>query len=111
MLDFYHLEVFSATYKRFLYIENTKTFWYDYFMKPRIYYEIKEFLAKTGMPASTLARAAGIVPVTITRLMSGERKDMVSASADALRDAMRRLTTPIPSSTDKHAGEKRNVLL
>lgn len=78
-------------------------------MKPLIYHEIKDFLSKTGMPASRLARAAGISPVTITRLMSGERKDMVSASADALRDAMRRLTIPITLPTIGHMGEKRNA--
>ena len=61
-------------------------------MKPQIYFEVREFLELHKMPAARLARQAGILPVTLTRVLSGERKDMVSASADALRLAMRRLT-------------------
>lgn len=71
-------------------------------MKPQIYFEVREFLELHKMPAARLARQAGILPVTLTRVLSGERKDMVSASADALRAAMTRLTA-IP--TTPPAGE------
>lgn len=75
-------------------------------MKPQIYFEVREFLELHKMPAARLARQAGILPVTLTRVLSGERKDMVSASADALRAAMTRLTaTPTtPPEPERNEG-------
>lgn len=77
-------------------------------MKPQIYFEVREFLELHKMSAARLARQAGILPVTLTRVLSGERKDMVSASADALRAAMTRLTaipTTPPESERNEGGE------
>lgn len=85
-----------------------KTHWYDTPMKPQIYFEVREFLELHKMPAARLARQAGILPVTLTRVLSGERKDMVSASADALRDAMRSLTatpTTPPAGVSGEGGD------
>ncbi len=73
-------------------------------MKPQIYFEVREFLELHKMSAARLARQAGILPVTLTRVLSGERKDMVSASADALRAAMTRLTaTPTTPPEPEHS--------
>lgn len=63
-------------------------------MKTRIATELQDFLGKYKMSARRLALEAGVTPVTVTRILSGERKDMVSTKADALRDAMSRLTAP-----------------
>jgi len=43
------------------------------------------------MPATRLAYAAGVTPVTLTRVLTGKRMDMASMKADALREAMQRL--------------------
>lgn len=57
-------------------------------MKPAIYFEAREFLEATGMSAAALCREAGIPSVTLSRILNGERQDMVSANADKLRRAM-----------------------
>lgn len=57
-------------------------------MKPAIYFEAREFLEATGMSAAALCRQAGIPSVTLSRILKGERQDMVSANADKLRRAM-----------------------
>lgn len=43
------------------------------------------------MSCKELCRHAGIQAAILTRVLSGERKDMVSANADRLRQAMRDL--------------------
>lgn len=60
-------------------------------MKPAIYFEARGFLEATGMSASALCREAGIPTVTLSRILNGERQDMVSANADKLRRAMWRI--------------------
>jgi len=82
----------------------TKTVWFpiDYFraiwhhvtMETRICSDMKHFLAATGISARRLAIEAGVNPVDITRVVSGARKDMTSAKADAIRAAMARLSQP-----------------
>lgn len=52
------------------------------------------FLMEHKISARRLALEAGVTPVTVTRVLSRERKDMVSAKADALRDAMSRIAAP-----------------
>lgn len=74
-------------------------------MKPQIYFEVREFLELRKMSAARLARQAGILPVTLTRVLSGERKDMVSASADALRAAMTRLTATPTTPPEPERGK------
>lgn len=60
-------------------------------MEARIVSELRSFLMEHKISARRLALEAGVTPVTVTRVLSRERKDMVSAKADALRDAMSRL--------------------
>ena len=57
-------------------------------MKPAIYFEAKGFLEATGISVTALCREAGIPSVTLSRILNGERQDMVSANADKLRRAM-----------------------
>lgn len=68
-------------------------------MKTLIAHEAGEFLKATGLSARKLALTAGINPVTLTRVLSGARKDMSSSNADAIRSAMARLTTTPPTSS------------
>ena len=60
-------------------------------MKAQIVTELDFFLNKYNMSARKLAIAAGLLPNTLTRLLSGKRHDMRSENADKLRSAMRRL--------------------
>ena len=60
-------------------------------MKAQIVTELDFFLNKYNMSARKLAIAAGLLPNTLTRLLSGKRHDMRSENADRLRAAMRRL--------------------
>ncbi|MCR5259612.1 MAG: hypothetical protein K6E40_15855 [Desulfovibrio sp.] len=53
--------------------------------------EVADFLSSTGIPQRRLAEASGVNPVYISRLKNGTQKDVRSAYADSLRDAMRRL--------------------
>ncbi len=61
-------------------------------MKPAIYFETREFLEATGMSVAALCREAGIPSVILSRILNGERQDMVSTNADKLRRAMWNLT-------------------
>lgn len=76
-------------------------------MEARIVSELRFFLMEHKISARRLALEAGVTPVTVTRVLSRERKDMVSAKADALRDAMSRIAAPnTPSEPEKeHAHE------
>ena len=58
----------------------------------KIRVELVEFLEKTGMTQAKLADLSGVNAVFISRLISGKQKDIASAKADALRDAMQRLS-------------------
>lgn len=78
-------------------------------MNVKITSEIRLFLEQHGFSARKLAIEAGVTPVIVTRVLSGERQDMLSANADALRDAMRRLslsspTTPPPAGQEQADG-------
>ncbi len=53
--------------------------------------EVADFLDSTGIPQRRLAETSGVNPVYIRRLKNGTQKDVRSAYADSLRDAMRRL--------------------
>ena len=53
--------------------------------------EVADFFDSTGIPQRRLAEASGVNPVYISRLKNGTQKDVRSAYADSLRDAMRRL--------------------
>ena len=59
--------------------------------RPPIVNEVVRFLKAHNMAAARLAHEAGLVPVTLTRVLKGTRVDISSAKADALREAMRRL--------------------
>ena len=63
-------------------------------MEARIVSELRFFLMEHKISARGLAVGACVTPVRVTRVLSGERKDMVSAKADALRDAMSRIAAP-----------------
>lgn len=67
-------------------------------MKTNIAIEAEDFLASTGFSARKLAMEAGVNPVTLTRVLSGTRKDMRSESADRLRAAMKRLSSRQPET-------------
>ncbi len=74
-------------------------------MKVKITSEIRLFLAQHKVSARKLALEAGIAPVIVTRVLSGERQDMFSSNADALRDAMCRLSSsssPSPAKEPPH---------
>ena len=79
-------------------IEKIFAIWYGAVMKPKIFYEVSEFLQRHGLPVVRLTMEAGLSPSTLSRVLQGKRKDMVSASADALRDAMQRLEAEIDAA-------------
>lgn len=75
-------------------------------MKAQIVTELDFFLNKYNMSARKLAIAAGLLPNTLTRLLSGKRHDMRSENADKLRSAMRRLECELkPISTAETPNE------
>ena len=59
--------------------------------RPQIFYELKEFFDSHQVSAKQLAQESGVGAINISRVLSGARKDMSSAKADALRAAMQRL--------------------
>lgn len=61
-------------------------------MKARIAGELIAFFEKTGMTGKRLAQEANVPEPMISRLKNGQRKDILSRHADALREAMARLT-------------------
>lgn len=60
-------------------------------MKTKIALEVAAFLTRHSLPAAQLAKEAGVLPVTLTRVLAGTRRDMTSTTADKLREAMKRL--------------------
>ena len=79
-------------------------------MKAQIVTELDFFLNKYNMSARKLAIAAGLLPNTLTRLLSGKRHDMRSENADRLRAAMRRLECELrPTATDETPNERKEV--
>lgn len=61
-------------------------------MKARIIHELIAFLETSGITAKRLSQEAHVSEPLISRLKNGERKDVHSRHADALREAMTRLT-------------------
>jgi hypothetical protein len=53
---------------------------------------MRAFLSEHKMPARRLGLEAGVDPVIITRILAGVRKDMTSSNADAIREAMKRMS-------------------
>jgi predicted transcriptional regulator len=53
--------------------------------------QIEIFFAESAVSQSQLAQASGVNVVYIHRLKAGKQQDVYSASADALRKAMREL--------------------
>ena len=54
--------------------------------------ELKEFLERSSLKAADLARESGVSNAVISHVVTGNHKDMLSRQADALREAMRRLS-------------------
>lgn len=80
-------------------------------MKAQIVTELDFFLNKYNMSARKLAIAAGLLPNTLTRLLSGKRHDMRSENADKLRAAMRRLECELtPTATVETPNEQEEAL-
>ena len=61
-------------------------------MKAPIVTELIEFFQANDVSCRYLARESGVASPIITRVLSGERKDMTSRNADALRKAMKRIS-------------------
>jgi plasmid maintenance system antidote protein VapI len=53
--------------------------------------EVVEFLSEVGCTIKSLADEAGVNPVSVQNLVNGAQKDIASASADALRVAMKKI--------------------
>lgn len=58
--------------------------------------EIREFLTSTGATQSSLAAASGVPCSTFSNLLSGRRKGVHGITQDAIRDAIKRLTSEPP---------------
>lgn len=54
--------------------------------------EVKRFLDQHSLSAAVLARESGVSPVILSRMKKGKQKDVLAATADALRAAMKRLS-------------------
>ena len=64
---------------------------------PAIVAEISRFLEENpSVSERELALAAGVHPVVLNRVRNRRRRDMVSAKADKLRDAMRTISAAVP---------------
>ena len=61
-------------------------------MKAPIVTELIEFFQANDVSCRCLAKESGVASPIITRVLSGERKDMTSRNADALRKAMKRIS-------------------
>lgn len=66
--------------------------------------EVRAFLARTGLPQARLAAEAGVNPVYVSRLVTGGTRDVWSRTADALRDAMKRLESSLAQARAKTDG-------
>ena len=60
--------------------------------------ELRHFLDNSGVKAADLARESGVSNAIISFIVTGRRKDMLSKQADALREAMRRLSAQSEAS-------------
>ena len=69
-------------------------------MKARIVHELISFLQTSGITAKRLSQESNVPEPLISRLKNGERKDVHSRHADALREAMARLTAPPTNTTE-----------
>ena len=76
-------------------------------MKAQIVTELDFFLNKYNMSARKLAIAAGLLPNTLTRLLSGKRHDMRSENAAKLRSAMRRLERELTHTVSAETPNER----
>jgi len=65
--------------------------------------EINEFIQATGIKQRQLAIASGVPASTICNLLSGKRKNVLGHSQDALRRAMKGLST-VPTPVVQEAG-------
>ena len=54
--------------------------------------EVIDFLETSGVTAVELSRESGVACPVLSQLRTGKRRDVVSRHADALREAMRRLS-------------------
>lgn len=63
--------------------------------KAKIIFEVTNFLKSSGISASRLAKESGVNVVYIWRLVNGKQNDILSDSADRIRDAMLRLSPNI----------------
>ncbi len=79
-------------------------------MNAKIISEIRLFLERYRLSARKLAIEAGVTPVIVTRVLSGERQDMLSSNADALRDAMTRLSLTTSPRTPTEPEEVNHEL-
>lgn len=68
--------------------------------KSRIAIEVAEFLESSGFSAARLSRESGVSPVRIHALVREKQKDILSSHADALREAMARLTATPTNTTE-----------
>lgn len=75
-------------------------------MKAPIFYEVVRFLETSGFTARRLSQESRVPEPIISRLRTGERKDVHSRHADALREAMSRL---MDSSTHDDTGESSHA--
>lgn len=57
-------------------------------MEAKICTEMRAFLSRHHMLVSKLADLAGVPLPILTRVLSGDRQDMMSRNADAIREAM-----------------------
>ena len=71
--------------------------------KTRIAIEVSDFLEHSGFSAARLARESDVSPVRIHALIKGKQKDILSSHADALREAMARLSATPPEKEAPHA--------
>ena len=69
-------------------------------MKARIVHELISFLQTSGITAKRLSQESNVPEPLISRLKNGERKDVHSRHADALREAMARLTATPTNTTE-----------
>lgn len=72
-------------------------------MKARIIHELIAFLETSGITAKRLSQEAHVPEPLISRLKNGGRKDVHSRHADALREAMARLSSAPPEKEAPHA--------
>ena len=66
-------------------------------MKTKIRSEMEAFLRRHDVTVSELAEMSGLALPILTRVLAGTRRDMMSRSADAIRDAMTRYEASHPA--------------